>query len=79
MAVSPALASVAAMVITGNTSLSAMVTVPVFVVPTVYPVPAAKVRMTVSFPSTRVSSMGVMFTKAVAEPAAKLTVPVRLV
>ncbi len=33
--VSPALASVAAMVITGRTSLSAMVTVPVLVVPMV--------------------------------------------
>ncbi len=77
--VSPAVASVAATVIVGgNTSLSAMLTVAVFAVPRVYPVPIAKVKIAVSFVSNRISSIGAIFTNAVADPAAKVALPVRL-
>jgi hypothetical protein len=50
-------------------------------VPTVYPVPEARVKITVSLLSTIVSAVGLTVTVAVDEPAAKVTVllvPVRV-
>ncbi len=62
---------------------SSLLIVPVtgVVVPTVYPVPVARVKMTVSSGSTVVSAVGSTITVAVDELAAKVTVllvPVRV-
>jgi len=58
-----------------GTLVSSLVIVPVtaVVVPTVYPVPVARVKATVSLLSTVVSAVGSTITVAVAELAAKVT------
>jgi hypothetical protein len=57
-------------------SLLRMVPVTAAVVPMVYPVPAARVSETVSSGSIVVSIVGSIVRVAVAEPAAKMIVPV---
>ena len=55
--------------------MSSLVIVPTTAVgvPTVYPVPAARVRATVSSTSTELSAVGLTVTTAVEAPAAKVT------
>ncbi len=62
----------------GDTSLSKIVPVTALVVPTEYPVPAARVSTTVSLPSLTASVLGSRVMMATLDPAAKVTLPVEL-
>jgi hypothetical protein len=74
---SVAVASVAAIVTTGNTSSSTIVTVALAGDPTVYAAFALSVTITVSLPSTDVSSIVVTVIAAELCPTGITTLPVR--